>query len=316
MASAPFAVNPTLTAIAIAYVNPLVTLIADRVLPRKSTGETFVYTRYDKAAAYTVPDTTVGRKGRPNFVEFDGAEVVDRCLDYGLDAPVPNRDIKLFADMPKAPGAKGPLEVATMMLTNLMLLSREVRVAQLVFNAATYPAANKAKLTGDERFSDHANSDPLGFVLEKLDVPLVRPNVMVFGQEAWTQFRVHPDIVQACKGGAQQSGTVTRQQVAELFEVNEVLVGAGRHNVARKGQQPNFQRCWGKHIALLSIDQMAAETDQPTFGWTAQWGAKVAGTINDPDIGIEGGVRVRSGEHVKEVISAPDAAFFIEDAVA
>lgn len=316
MASAPFAVHPTLTAIAIAYTNPLVTLIADQVLPRKSTGETFTYTKYDKAAAYTVPDTTVGRKGKPNVVEFGGTEVTDCCVDFGLDAPVPNRDIKLFADMPKAAGAKGPLEVATMMLTNLMLLSREVRVAQLVFSAATYPAGHKAKLVGSDQFSDHEDSSPLTYILEKLDVPLVRPNVMVLGQEAWTKLRTHPQIVQACKGSAQKDGTVTRQQVAEIFEVSEVLVGAGRHNLARRGQAPNFQRCWGKHIALLSIDQMAAETNQPTFGWTAQWGSKTAGTINDPDIGIEGGVRVRSGEHVKEVIAASDAAFFIEDAVA
>ncbi len=315
MASAPFAVNPTLTAIAIAYSNPLITLIADRVLPRKRTGETFTYTRYDKAAAYTVPATEVGRKGAPNIVEFDGTEVTDRCVDHGLDAPVPNRDIKVFNDMPKAAGAKGPLDVATMMLTNLMLLSREVRVAQLVFNQAAYATANRAKLVAATQFSN-PDSDPLGLITEKLDVPLVRPNVMVFGQDAWTKFRIHPDIVQACKGGAQTSGTVTRQQVAELFEVSEVLVGAGRYNTAKKGQAPSFQRAWGKHIALLSVDQMAAEADQPTFGWTAQWGEKVAGTINDPDIGIEGGVRVRSGEHVKEVITGADCAFFIEDAVA
>lgn len=311
---ASFVVNPTLTAIAIAFANPRVTLIADQVLPRRPTGETFNYTKYDKAMAYTVPDTTVGRKGKPNIVEFNGTQVTESCVDFGLDAPVPNRDIKAFNDMPKAAGAKGPLDVATMMLTNLMLLSREVRVANLVFNPATY--TNKAKLAGNNQFSNYEESDPLGYILEKLDVPLLRPNMMVFGAEAWTKFRIHPDIVQACKGGAQTSGTVTRQQVADLFEVSEVLVGEGRHNIARKGQAPNFQRCWGKHIALLSTDQMAAEADQPTFGWTAQWGDKVAGTIVDGDIGIEGGVRVRSGEHVKEVIAAPDAAFFIEDAVA
>lgn len=313
--SAPFVINPTLTAIAIAYANPKQALIADLVLPRRTTGETFSYTKYDKSHAYTVPDTKVGRKGKPNIVEFDGQQVTDRCVDFGLDTPVPNRDIKAFNDMPKAAGAKGPLDVATMFLTNLVLLDREVRVAKLVFSPATYAAGLKDTLAGNDQFSDYENSDPLGYINEKLDIPLVRPNTIVFGQESWSKFRIHPDIVQACKGGAQTSGTVTRQQVADLFEVSDVLVGAGRHNVARKGQQPNFQRCWGKHIALLSIDQMAAEADQPTFGWTAQWGDKVAGTINDADIGIEGGVRVRSGEHVKEVIAAPDAGYFIENAV-
>lgn len=316
MPQATFTVNPELSAIAMVYSNPAVALIADQVLPRRITAETFKYTKYDKSLAYTVPDTRVGRKSAPNLVEFEGSEETASCVDFGLDSPVPNRDMKVFNDMPKAGGAKSPLEVATMFTTQLVQLDREIRVAKLVFNAGTYVTGQKEKLTGQDQFSDFDNSDPLGYVMEKLDVPLIRPNVIVIGQEVWTKLRTHPAIVNACKGTAQNAGVVARQQVAELFEVSQILVGAGRMNTARKGQLPNFQRCWGKHMAMLYIDGLAAQADQPCFGFTGQWGDKVAGTITDPDMGLDGGIRVRVGERVVEVISAADCGFFVEDAVA
>ena len=46
-----------------------------------------------------------------------------------------------------------------------------------------------------------------------------------------------------------------------------------------------------------------------------QYKTRVVGTINDPNIGLRGGRRVRVGESVKELITAPMAAYLIEDAV-
>jgi hypothetical protein len=75
-------------------------------------------------------------------------------------------------------------------------------------------------------------------------------------------------------------------------------------------------RAWGKHCSLLHIDSLAAQLGQPTFGWTAAWGTRIAGTIAEPKAGLRGGLRVRSGESVKEVIVSPDAGYFFQNAVA
>ncbi|MTI11562.1 hypothetical protein, partial [Sansalvadorimonas verongulae] len=64
MANAPFVTNPVLTAIAIAYTNS--EFIADRVLPRVGVGSReFKWTQYNKEDRFTIPETLVGRKGRP-----------------------------------------------------------------------------------------------------------------------------------------------------------------------------------------------------------------------------------------------------------
>ncbi len=318
MATTAFPVNPTLTAIAIAYRNPDVSLIADRVLPRMPTGKKFTYTRYSREQAYTIPDTKVGRKSEPTMVDFGGVPVNGECLDYGLDDILPIDEIDAFAAMPKAPGTPGPMDVSTMMLTSLVELDREVRVAGLVFAAGTYPSGNKVDLAGTPtaQFNDQANSDPLAVIQAGLDACLIRPNVMVVGRAAFTQLSMHPDIVQAARGTAQSAGIATRQAIADLFELQEVLVGEGFYNTARKGQAPTMARAWGKHIALLNRNQMAAQTGQPAFGFTAQWGSRIAGELAEPKVGLRGGTRIRVGESVQEVISASDLGYFIQNAVA
>lgn len=149
-----------------------------------------------------------------------------------------------------------------------------------------------------------------------MDVPLVRPNKLVIGQLAWTQLRMHPKLVQAIGHSAQTAGYASLQQIAELLELQEIIVGRSFYNTAKKGQTPVYARAWGKHCSLLHIDSLAAQLGQPTFGWTAQWGTKIAGVIPEPKAGLRGGERVRSGESVKEVIVSQDAGYFFQNCVA
>ncbi len=318
MASTAFPVNPELTAIAIAFQNPESALVADKVLPRVPTAKKFKYTRYSVEQGYTVPDTRVGRKSEPNMVDFGGVDVTDECQDYGLDDLVPNDEIAAFDSMPKpvSGGPVSPQALSTMMLTGLVQLDREVRVAASVFNAANYAGANQATLAGVGQWSDRVGSDPLNAITGAMDVPLVRPNKMVIGQLAWTQLRQHPKIVQAIGRSAQTAGYASLQQVAELLELQEIIVGRSMYNTAKKGQAAVYARAWGKHCALLHIDSLAAQLGQPTFGWTAQWGTKIAGVIPEPKAGLRGGERVRSGESVKEIIVSTDAGYFFQNCVA
>ncbi|ARU32833.1 hypothetical protein CAP31_03850 [Sulfuriferula sp. AH1] len=318
MNTTAFPVNPQLTAIAIGYKNPDIALIADKALPRFPTAKKFNFTVYSAEQGYTVPNTNVGRKSEPNVVDFGGTEMTGEVMDYGLDDVLPNDDIQAFESMPK-PATGGPIDpqsLSAMMLTGLIELDREVRVAGTVFNAANYAAANQQTLAGTSQWSDYANSNPLSALLGALDSTLIRPNKVILGQQVWTILRQHPKIVNAVFKTPQNSGSVPKEALAELLEVDEVIVGAGFINTARKGQAPNYQRVWGKHCSLIYSSLMAAQAAQPCFGFTAQWGTRIAGAVPDSKIGLRGSVRIRVGESVKEVISAPDAGYFFQNAVA
>lgn len=306
----PFPMNPQMSAIAIAYRNPDVALIADMVLPRTPTAQEFKYLKYDLAAGFTVPDARVGRKSLPTEVDFSATEILDKVVDYGLDDIVPNEDIE--ADNQGV----DPMGTAVAYLTNLVNLAREQRVANLVFNTASYSAGLYTTLSGTSQWSDTANSDPVAAIGDALDVPIMRPNIAVFGQQTWTKLRRHPKIVQAIKNTNQGAGMVSREEFAEFFELQEVLVGQGLANTAKKGQTAALSRVWGKHASFFYRDRAAGPQQGVTFGMTAAWGNKIAGNIDEPKIGLSGSQRVRSGERVKEIITAPDVGYFFQNAVA
>jgi hypothetical protein len=308
MATRPFPINPVLTAVALAYRNPDIALIADQVLPLTPTAQEFKWLKYDLASGYTVPDTKVGRKSSPTEVEFNATEQIDKCVDYGLDDFIPNEDID--ADNQGV----DPRGTATGYLTNLIMLAREIRVANAVFNASNY--TNTATLSGTGQYSDTANSDPVADISDKLDIPIYRPNIAVFGQASWTKTRRHPKLVQAIKGTAQGAGMVSRQEFADFFELQEVYVGAGFVNTAKRGQTVANSRVWGKHIAFLYRDRAAGPQAGVTYGFTAQWGGRIAGNLTEQKRGLTGGEIIRVGERVKEVIAAPDMGYFIQNAVA
>jgi hypothetical protein len=317
LSTTAFPVNPKLAAIAIGYKNRDVDLIADQVLPRvPGTAKKFVYTKYTQGDAYTVPATRVGRKSEPTMVDFGGVLVNDECVDWGLDDLVPNDEIEAFNAMQNKGALVSPMAKSVSLLTGLVLLDREIRVASAVFNTSNYVAGNQATLSGTSQWSDFTNSNPLDAMLAALDVPLFRPNTIVLGQAAWTKLRQHPRVIQGVNASAQTGGAITRKDLADLLEVKNVVVGVGFYNTAKKGQTPTFARVWGKHCAMLYVSEDMANADQPTFGFTAQFGDRIAGSIAEPKAGLRGGERVRVGESVKEVIAATDAGYFFQNAVA
>lgn len=309
MGYAPFPIQPDLTGIAIAYRNGR--LIADDVLPRVPVNvQDFKYLKYALADGFTIPDTKVGRRGKPNEVEFSAVELSASTSDYGLDDPVPQSDID------HAPINYDPLGRATESTTDLILLDRESRAATLVFDSNQYAAANKSTLSGTSQWSDFTNSDPIAAILSAMDSMIMRPNAMVIGQAVYTKLRTHPKVVQAFYGNAATAGVVPRSFVAQLLELQDVYVGEGWLNSAKKGQTTSLARVWGKHCVLYYRNLQADTRRGMAFGYTAQWGDRIAGTIPDSSIGLRGGQRVRVGESVKEIISANDLGYMFINAVA
>jgi len=144
---------------------------------------------------------------------------------------------------------------------------------------------------------------------------VMRANKMVIGRAAFTKLAMHPKVVKAFFGNAGDSGIATREFLARLFELDEVIVGESFVNTTKKGQTPALARAWGKHIALLNIDNLADVSSGSTFALTAQFGSRIAGSLPDEDIGLRGGQKLRVGESVKELITAPDLGYFIQNAV-
>ena len=316
--NAPFPYQPQYTAISLAVRNEA--YVADEVLPRVAVGaREFKWNEHTRADRFTIPQTLVGRKGRLNEVEFGASETTGSVKDYGLADVVPQDDIDT------APPNFDPLGNAIEGITDLVLLDREKRVADLVFNLNTYPASNRATLSGSDQWSD-STSDPYSKVMGDLDGMMVRPNIWVIGRAAWTKLRSHPKITAALAPSSNGNSPTTNaagtpanaQAVADLFELDRIIVGTAWVNTAKKGQTASYTRLWGKHSAFLHQRPLQSLTQGNgiTFGATAQYGTRVAGTQFDDEIGLRGGYRCKVGESVNELIIAADAGFYYANCVA
>jgi len=310
-------VNPTLVNVSIQYKPD--GLIGDRIMPdypvAKKQGD---FKKYVKDDRFTIPDTKVGPKSEPNEVDYGVEEDTYSCKDYGLD------DFVSVDEEAQAVG--GPFNAlvdATEFVTDLFMLDKEKRRADIIFNPATYPVGNKVLLSGLAQWNDFVNSDPLGDIEAAKLAMWGNPNTLSFGAETWSVVRRHPDIIKAVTtlgSLLDHKGLASQRGVAELFEFENLLVGRTRYNTAVKGQTAVFARLWGKHAAIHDI--RAPSLRGLFFGATFLWQpangapARVAGTIDQPQRGLRGGRKVRVGESYDPKIVAADTGYFIEDAIA
>ena len=316
LASGPFETQTELTNIAMAVSPP--GLIADVVSPRIPAPYKFAYTKLDTADRLSIPDSRASRAGRVTEVEFGSTDAVDQTEDWALACAVPDRDID---EARKQNASYDPLAVATDALTTLMKLDREKRVVDQVFDTGSYAAGYHATLAGGSQWS-HADSNPLAAILEKMDVPLVRPNTLVLGQQTWTKLRQHPKIVEGVNmsgAGDKASGAATMKAVAELLELDYVAVGRVQHQTARRGQDEVYSYMWGKHAALLHVNRALSgmQSAMPSFSFTAEAMALAVGTYQDASRGIRNGSTVvKASMSCKELTAWSKAGYLWKNAVA
>ncbi|MFD1246103.1 major capsid protein [Paralysiella testudinis] len=150
-----------------------------------------------------------------------------------------------------------------------VMLKQEAITARLVQAKNSYGTGHSKTLTGTAQWNDQANSDPLKDIDEAKDKVLdavgIAPNIMVVGAEVLTHLRYHPKLQEQL--GSNERKRLNLQILKDLFEVEEIIVGA-----ARISDGKNFARLWGKNVALLvrganSADQPADEGN-PSFGYT------------------------------------------------
>ncbi len=309
---APFPVDAQLQGISIAFRNK--ELIADELFPRVPVGsESFKYNSFPKGTFFNAPDNRVGRTSAPNRVELGFSQTSNSTEDYGLDDVVPIKDVREAA----AQGLANPVNAAVEFLASLNANRRELRASTLAFDPAQYAANNKLALAGNDRWDQYtqAESNPLADIEDSLEAMIMRPNVAVIGSKAYSKLARHPVIVKAYNGTTGDSGKVPKQFLQDLFELQEIFVGRAFVNTAKPGQAAVLSRVWGNHMLLVYRDKTADTNRGMTFGVTAQRGTKITGQQEDKNVGLEGGVIVRDGEKVKELIVSADCGFLLQDVI-
>ncbi len=320
---AKFVVNAVWSGISEAY-KPESTYIADEVLPIVPVAaELFNCDYYPIESLLVAPDNRVGRLDRPVMLDFEAKQRQFKTEDYAYDAPLPNWDVEQ-AEQQRIGQNSGfnPEDYVVQGVTEIHTLRREIRVANLVFNPATYLPTQRQVVAGPSQWTS-PTSRPIDQIMTAINAMLIRPNRLVLSRETWTGLSRNPQVVEAVKGTAAKEGVASLQQVQELLEIQKIVVGDSWKSVSERQDleraSANINRLWGAHAALLHVNPNVRTTTGSnlyTFGMTARWGMKKSGWVEDPFMGARGGRVARVLEHCLEVVSAPMCGYFFENAVA
>ena len=173
----------------------------------------------------------------------------------------------------------------TQFLTNQMLLDQETRWTNTYFKTGVWTN----EITPSTLWSS-TNSTPIEDVRTlKRNIQLTaggyRPNTLVLGRAVYDTLLDHPEIVARVQYAVKQQGdaaTVAKNTLAQLFELDDVLVMDGISNAAAENAVESNVFVAGKHGLLLYVPKGAPTLNTVaaglTFAWTGQFGSTAAGT--------------------------------------
>lgn len=304
-------IDAILTSLSVKYRNE--SNIWPFLLPVVSVGKrSDKFFKYNKEDSFKLVDDKIGPKSLPNEVDWGVSTDNYSVKDHALGDWLPQETID-NSDSPLQP------EVDTNDFLNALLDNQqEKRVADVVFNTATYPTGNKTTLSGTAQWSG-STDDPIGDVLTAVESCFVRANTLVFGADAWKIFRKLPEVLDAVKGATRYQGSpgglATTTEVASLLEVDRVLVGRGRYISTKEGQTATYARLWGKHCAALHVAPNPG-IKSITFGVTFSEMQRQTQRDFDPKRGVKGAHYIKVAWNSDEKVIASDLGYMIENAVA
>jgi len=298
-------IDPALGNVSIAYKNE--SYIADMIFPILPVGkQTGKYYIYDKSNLRRDNSLRAAGSGA-NEVDFGLSTDSYSCDDHALKSFVAD-EIQDQAD-----NALNPLVDETELVTDKLLLDREIALASIV-TSGTYVTQNTT-LSGTSQWSDYDNSSPISDVRTARSTvhaaSFKKPNTMILGKQVFDVLVDHPEVVERVKYS--QLGVITEELLARLFQVEKVIVGEAGYNSAKEGQTDSLAYVWGKN-ALLAYIAPRVGLKTLTFGITFTYKTRTVKRWRDED--KEGTyVRIGSDNYDHKIVSV-GAAYLILAAVA
>ena len=275
-------VNKPLTNISIAYMQMEENFVADRVFPPLPVAkQSDIYFRYERGEFNRdeMQERADGTESAGATYEIDNQPYM--CKVWALHKDI-GAQTRANYDNPLDPDRE-----ATEFLTHKGMIRREREWATKFFNKPAWTfsldgAAARAATNLREDANNNvihwsaANSTPIEDVDLARDTVIqdtgFRPNKLVLGHQVYTILKNHEDIIDRLNRGQTPGGPAmsTRQQLARIFEVDEVLVASAIYNSAGPGANANHQFIFGKH-ALLVYAAPSPGIMTPSGGYTFEW---------------------------------------------
>jgi len=213
---------------------------------------------------------------------------------------------------------------ATLFTTQLQLIRRERQFAASFMITGVW-GTDKVGGTDFVVWSDFGGSDPLNDLEDGLDTVEqntgVRPNKLILGSLVWRRLKHHPDLVDRIRGGATTGNPaiVQRQLLAEILEIDEVMVARASYRSSAEGASLTLARVVGAD-ALLLYTPPAPGLMVAAAGYTFVWRPMVSpGAVQYIRKGREERPRrdwIESHSYLDMVATEAQSGYFFDGAAA
>lgn len=143
---------------------------------------------------------------------------------------------------------------------------QEMRIASLVTSISN--VGSGVALTGTDKWSDYAGSDPLGvittaqaFIQAKTGVV---PNTLAIDWNTAKVLRRHPALLDLFKYS--DGGVVTLEQLKTAFDVEQLLISRSVKDVSKEGQTSSVVSLWGNFACLAYVNPGQPSFENPSTG--------------------------------------------------
>jgi hypothetical protein len=299
-------VDATLSDVSIRYAND--EYIGERLCPIASVPfRSNIFFAYDERDQLGFPDDKLGPRGQANEVSQSLNKKNYSTEDYGLEG---------FVDLTTIANADAPLDPLTdeaLIVNEGLAFNRELRIQRLMCDPNNY-GGNVNALTPGSEWNSAGGGKPVEQIQKGVDAIYggMGPSKLI-GFCNVNVFRVlsrHPAIRELFK--FEKDGFATRNQIAQYFELDELLVGRARKDIANKGQKANVQRIWPDVFGIVRV------TDMPsikcyTFGITFRNGPVETIELFKRDLGKKGSYLIKATVTEDHRVVAPMAGYLIQN---
>jgi hypothetical protein len=237
--------------------------------------------------------------------------------EHGTEEPVDDREAKMYAEYFQAE------QISTMRAFSAVLRNAEQRVADAVFNTSTWTGASLTTAITHE-WDDATNCVPLTDVeaaVQKIyDNSGLWANALVINRKVFRNLRNSDQIIERINasgaGSPSKATDVTVQMLAQVFDLDHIIVAGTSKNAAKEGQAASIGQIWSGEYAMVCKIATSADRREPCVGRTFHWsedGSSIGGTVESyRDEAIRGDV-IRVRHDTDEIVLYPEAGHLLSN---
>lgn len=292
--------------------------IANRVCPvlevQKQSGAFGKITLANLLATRTTKRASGSGYNRQKW-EFDDASF--SCEEHGAEEVVDDREAQMYADYLDAEA------VSLMRARDVVLRNYEQRVADLIFNTSTWTGSSLTTAIGTA-WSTVATATPVtdvaAAVLKVYDGSGLWPNALIINRKVFLALRRCAQIIDLCKAQGfmdVRQGTINEQQLAQVFDLEQVIVAGSSKNSANEGATATPVQIWSNTYAMVARVATGNDIKEPCIARTFHWGqdgSSIGGTVESyRDETVRGNV-IRARMDTDEVVMYAQAGHLLSNA--